>query len=187
MNQEIYLDFDGVIADTQKRIDYYFSLFDNTITEEWNKFLANLNWERDVLSFSNEINNSLEILKKLYKMKKNVYILSRVFSLNEYKAKLEYLRDNGVYTNFIPSPGRINKSRVVIPNNNRILIDDSKFNIKDWIINNGRGILFSNNKIDLAVSKSLDFNNQLYYQSNDNSIYFKECVDNLDFLLNKKI
>ena len=102
MNQEIYLDFDGVIADTQKRIDYYFSLFDNTITPEWNKFLANLNWEKDVLSFSNEINNSLEILKNLYKMKKNVYILSRVFSLNEYKAKLEYLRDNGVYTDFIP-------------------------------------------------------------------------------------
>ena len=171
MNEEIYIDFDGVIVDTQNKIDYYFSLFDNKITPEWNEFLANINWKMDVLSEAKEINNSFEILRELYKFKRNVYILSRVFSLNEYRDKLEYLRDNGIYTNFIPTPGRKEKAQVIIPNKDKILIDDSKSNVQNWINNNGRGIYFINSTIDLV----------------DNDIDFKECVDNLSFLLKKKI
>ena len=186
MNEEIYIAFDGVIADTQKKIDYYFSLFNNTITPEWNKYLANINWRRDVLSESNEINNSFTILKELYKMKKKVYILSRVFSLNEYYDKLTYLRENGVNTLFIPSPRRIPKSYIVIPNKNRILIDASKDNNKDWIDNDGRGIYFTNDITDLTVSSSFPYNDRDYYKEN-NQIYFKECVSDLSFLLEKKI
>ena len=187
MNKEIYIDFDGVIADTQKKIDYYFSLFDNTITPEWNKFLANINWKRDVLSDCNEIRNSFAILKDLYKMKKNIYILSRVFSLNEAKDKLEFLRDNGVNMTFIPSPGRIKKSEIIIPNKEKILIDDSKDNVLDWINNNGRGIYFTNNLVDLVVSKNFDFNDKQIYYDQDQKPYFKETTDDLSFLLKKKI
>ena len=170
MNEEVYIDFDGVIVDTQTKIDYYFSLFDNKITPEWNKFLANINWKMDVLSSAKEINNAFEILRELYKIKKNIYILSRVFSLSEYKDKLLYLRDNGIYINVIPSPGRIEKSRVVIPSQDRVLIDDSKSNIKNWIDNDGRGVYFSQNLLDIENAKK----------------YFPECVSDLKFLLKKK-
>ena len=167
INEEIYIDFDGVIVNTQDRIDYYFSMFDNTITPEWNKFLANINWRVDVLSQSKEINNSFKILKDLYELKANVYILSRVFSLNEYRDKLLYLRDNGIYINMIPSPERIEKSKVVIPNKKRILIDDSKANVQDWTYNGGQGILF--------IGNNSQVNNE-----------FNPSVRDLSFLLKKK-
>ena len=168
MDKTIYIDFDGVIADTQKKIDYYFSLFNNTISPEWNRFLENINWKLDVLKDAEEINNSLSILKELYKMKRDIYILSRVFSLNEYYDKREYLKDRGIDILFIPSPKRVPKSLIVTPNKNRILVDDSKDNINDWINNNGKGIYFTNNL-------------------NNNEFNFKYQVDSLDFLLQKKL
>ena len=187
-DKTIYIDFDGVIVDSQKKIDYFFSLFGNKITAEWNNFLANLNWKVDVLSECKEINNSLTILKELYKMKRDVYILSRVFSLNEAKDKIEYLRDNGVYTDFITSPGRIEKTNVIIPNQNKILIDDSSSNIRNWIDNNGKGIYFTDNIADLVVSKNIFFNkDEEYWQDKDGKYYFKDCQDNLGFLLQKKL
>ncbi len=187
MNEEIYIDFDGVILNTQEKIDYFFSLFNNTITPEWNKFLANLNWKKDVLPYSKEIKDSLKILKELYKMKKNIYILSRVFSLNEARDKIEFLRDYGVNTSFIPSPGRILKSQVIIPNQNKILIDDSKDNTIDWMNNNGKAIYFTQNIPELIVSKYFDFGDNLTYQDERGNVYFKDTVDDLGFLLQKKL
>lgn len=187
MNQKIYLDFDGVILNTQDKIDYLFSKFNNEITPEWNEYLTKINWRRDILPDSKEINNSLGILKELYKMKKDIIILSRVFSSNEYIDKFDYLRDRGIYLDFIPAFGRRNKSEYVKPDKNKILIDDSGFNVKEWIDNNGRGIFFTNNIVDLAVSNGLDFNDKLYYQANDDKTYFKETTSGLSFLLKKKI
>ena len=185
MKEEIYIDFDGVIADTQKKIDMYFSQFNNIITAEWDKFLANIKWKLDVLPEAKEINNSFEILKELYKLKKNIYILSRVFSINEARDKIEYLRDNGIQTSFIASPGRIEKSKVIIPNKDRMLIDDSKTTIKDWINNNGRGIFFAKDENDLINNKKIDFGDKEYYEDIDGKLYFKECVNDLSFLLKK--
>ena len=136
-NEEFYIDFDGVIVDTQKQIDYLFELYGSDINSvTWNNFLRNLDWE-NILNNSKEIDNSLDVLRELYKLKKEVYILSRVFSTNEVQRKIEYLRDNKVYTDFITVPERMNKSSVVIPNPNRLLVDDSEGNINDWKKNNG--------------------------------------------------
>ena len=140
-NEEFYIDFDGVIVDSQKKVDYYFSLFGGEVsTPKWNRFLEEMDWVK-LLKESNEIDNSFDVLKELYKLKKEVYILSRVFSNNEAKAKIEYLRDNGIQQDFITCPGRIKKSRVVIPNENRLLVDDSLGNIEDWQKNGGKTIL----------------------------------------------
>ena len=187
VNKEIYVDFDGVIVDTQEKINYLFSKFNNTITPEWNKYLANINWRRDILPEASEINNSFGILKELYKMKRNIIILSRVFSANEYIDKLDYLHSKGIYCNFIPTFGRRNKSEYVRPNKNKLLIDDSETNVKDWLDHNGRGVFFTNNAIDLAVSKGFDFDKKSYYQEADDKLYFKECVEDLSFLFKKKI
>ena len=59
---------------------------------------------------------------------------------------------------------------VVIPSQDRILIDDSKSNIKNWIDNDGRGVYFSQNLLDIENAKK----------------YFPECVSDLKFLLKKK-
>ena len=185
MNQEIYIDFDGVIADTQKKINYYFSLFDYKKSPDWDMFLADINWKIDVLSEAKEIKNSFTILKELYKMKKNIYILSRVFSLQEAKDKIEYLRDNGVYTSFITSPGRIDKSKVIIPTQNKILIDDSKDNVLDWVNNNGKGIYFAKNNIEVEENKKNVSKDRIYCQK-DNETYFRDSVEDLSFLLKNK-
>ncbi len=187
MNEKIYIDFDGVIVDTQKRVNELFKMFNYEITDSWNYFLANLNWKLNMLPYAKEINNSFEILKELYKLKKDVYILSRVFSLNEAQDKINFLRDNGIYTDFIASPGRIEKYKVIVPNQNKLLIDDSESNVKSWIDNNGKGIYFTENKIDLDVSKNINYNGENYYLNEDNKLYFKDSVNSLDFLLRKKL
>lgn len=186
MEKKIYIDFDGVIVDSQKQIDYFFRLFGNKITEDWNRFLKNLNWEKEVLPNVNEINNSFSILKELYKMKKDVYIFSRVFSINEAQDKIKYLEDKGIKISFISSPGRLDKSKIVIPNKSKILIDDSKDNVMNWINNSGYGIYFTDNIIDLSASKSICFNTD-YLKDSSNKVYFKNCVSDLSFLLKKKL
>jgi len=187
MNKTIYIDFDGVIVDTQKKVNELFRMFNYEISDAWNYFLANLNWKLNMLPDAKEINNSFEVLKELYKLKKDVYILSRVFSLKEAQDKIEFLRDNGIYTDFIASPGRIEKYKVIVPNQNKILIDDSESNIKSWIDNNGKGIYFTENKIDLEVSKKINYNGENYYLNEDNKLYFKDSVNSLEFLLQKKL
>lgn len=186
MNKKIYIDFDGVIVDSQSQIDYFFRLFGNKITEEWNEFLKNLNWEKEVLPNCNEINNSFSILKELYKLKKEVYIFSRVFSLNEASAKIKYLEEKGIRISFISSPGRLKKSNVVMPDKSKILIDDSKDNILDWINNNGQGFYYTNDIMDLMASKNIDFQEKKYIDY-DGKIYFKNCVNDLSFILKKEL
>ena len=187
MDKEFYIDFDGVIVDTQKKIDEYFKLFDNTITPEWDLYLENINWAKRVLSEAKEINNSFTILKELYKLKRNFYILSRVFSPNEFRDKQNFLRENGIYMPIIPVMKRLPKSLIIPPRKNRILIDDSASNLKDWIDNNGTGIYFTENLNDTKINNDIFINsNADYWKDENNQYYFRDNVDNLSFLLQKK-
>ena len=148
--EEFYIDFDGVIMDTQKETDEMFIKYGSDINNpEWNEWLRLRDWAKLLLTCK-EIDKSIDVLKELYKLKKRVYILSSIFSPNEMKNKMDFLRDKGVYQDFISVPERYPKSKVVIPNPSRLLVDDSKRNIVDWQNNNGTAIWFPNEEKDLT-------------------------------------
>ena len=75
------------------------------------------------------------------------------------KVKTEMLRENlKILCLIIFVPPGVKKHQVVIPNN-QLLIDDSKKNIKIWIENGGRGLIFDST-IDNDTAekvKSLEF------------------------------
>ena len=89
---KIYVDFDGVILDTDAVLDLEYSKVKDINKSE---FIKNYDWNNLVIN-STIINNSLDNLKN---SKYETYILSKISSLNEGISKVKYLRDNGVLTN----------------------------------------------------------------------------------------
>ncbi len=88
-----------------------------------------------------------------------IAILTKIHSLYEMRVKIEDLREHRKISSpilFVP-PG-VDKNDVEKPNG-KLLIDDSKTNIRLWIENGGKGFIFdktiaedTNNKV-----KSLEF------------------------------
>lgn len=75
-------------------------------------------------------------------MKRKIAILTKIHTLYEMKVKVEDLRNNRKIKCpiFFVTPG-IKKHNVIIPNG-QLLIDDSEKNIKLWLENCGKGVVF---------------------------------------------
>lgn len=157
---KIYVDFDGVIKDTDKVLDLEYSKVDNISRSD---FVKNYDWDK-LLEVSDIINNSLDYLKNT---KYDVYILSKISSMNEGIAKVKYLRDNGVNINIHLVPTKISKSDIVSAKGN-ILIDDKVYNLDEWVDNGGIGIFFNKDNLDYDV------------RENENTKYKK--INSLDIL-----
>lgn len=167
MKDEItYIDFDGVIVDSEQRMlerkylagfhdhkdkgqfyDYF--EYTNTHLDEWDYIIRN----------AQSINNSVEIINELQILKKNIAILTKIHTLYEMKVKVDDIRNHRKITVpiiFVP-PGA-KKYEVIVPHN-QLLIDDSKKNIKGWIENGGQGLIFDETMLEINKSKvkSLDF------------------------------
>ena len=167
MNDEIvYLDLDGVILDSEQRMlerkydvgfhdqkdpkqfDAYFE-YTNSHLEEWDYIIRG----------AKSINNSVEIVKELQQLKKRIAILTKIHTLYEMRVKVDDLRNNrGITIPIIFVPPEVKKHEVIIPNN-QLLVDDSKKNIRNWIINGGRGLIFDETILedDENRVKSLEF------------------------------
>ncbi len=148
-NNCTYIDFDGVILDSEERMlcrksevgfinhnnsDEFIKYFEytNTHPEEWDYILRN----------AVPINNSVEILQELEKMKKNISILTKIHTLLEMKMKVEIIRNEiNLSCPIIFVPPNIAKHQVIIPNH-QLLIDDSEKNIIKWNENGGVGYIF---------------------------------------------
>ena len=159
---KIYVDFDGVIKDTDKVLDLEYSKVDNISRSD---FVKNYDWDK-LLEVSDIINNSLDYLKNT---KYDVYILSKISSMNEGIAKVKYLRESGVNINIHLVPTKISKSDVVSAKGN-ILIDDKVYNLDEWVDNGGIGIFFNKDNLDYDV------------RGNKNTKYKK--INSLDILCN---
>lgn len=162
----IYIDFDGVILDSQERMlerkdsigfhnhkdekefDNYFN-YTNLHPEEWDYIIRE----------GNSINNSVEIIRELETLKKKIAILTKIHTLYEMKVKIEDLRNNRkIYCPVIFVPPGVKKHNVIIPNG-QILIDDSRKNIILWNENGGKRLVFDKtifHNTDEKV-KSLEF------------------------------
>lgn len=91
---KIYIDFDGVIMNTNKSITKLLDVnkVNRTNFGETVKFLTTLNWE-EILNESNEINNAFHYLKEINN-KLDVAILTHVSSEKEIKLKKQIILDN---------------------------------------------------------------------------------------------
>ena len=166
MNDYIFIDFDGVILDSEDRMlerKYNLGFHDHKNKNEFYEYFEYTNshpeeWDY-IIKEANPINNSVEIIKELEELKKKIAILTKIHTLYEMKVKTEMLRENlKISCPIFYVPPGIKKHQVVIPNN-QLLIDDSKKNIELWIENGGQGLIFDSSiEIDTSKKvKSLDF------------------------------
>ena len=162
----VFIDCDGVILDSEQRMlrkkeergflnhhdgkefDDYFALAD-MLDGEWEYIICG----------AKSINNSVEIIRELEMMKKNIAILTKIHSLKEMKIKVYDLRENrNIFSPIIFVPSGVQKHNIILPNE-QLLIDDSEKNIIGWINNGGNGLLFDENltKNNKTRVKSLEF------------------------------
>ena len=152
-----YIDFDGVILDTETGLfKQYHKLIDKGIEITRERYLAEMDWnawiEQAII-----INDSIKILKE--HSSKVASILTTIHSFNEGKAKVDYLRKCGVKNDIILVPYICRKHEVINPKG-RFLVDDYGRNLEGWQTNGGKSIRFSINteKIytDYVVISSLE-------------------------------
>lgn len=142
---KIYVDFDGVIFDSEKVLFYGYHKLGIKTEEEKIKYIQNKNWE-DLLKKSEIINDSIEILKELGD---KVSILTKIHSMeNEGVAKIKILRSLEVKNEIILAPYTLKKTDIVNPNGN-ILVDDTLHNLDDWEKYGGNPIYFNMNNSDI--------------------------------------
>lgn len=160
---KVYLDFDGVILDTDSVLDVELSKVSHITRSD---FVKNYDWDtlmrKDLI-----INNSLDKIKK---SKYNISLLSKISSMNEGIAKVKFLRNNGVLINIHLVPTSISKSDIVNAKGN-ILIDDKLYNLDKWVEQGGIAIFFNKNHDNKDVYGKV------------NTKY--TCIDNLDILLDE--
>ena len=144
-NSYIFIDFDGVILDTEMRLEFMKG------ERTWEEFSPTVDWTK-LIKEAEEIESSIENLKQIEKTYKHVFVLSKVHTIHEMKEKLGFLRNNNINipVHFVPYSS--NKSDVVIPKNNYYLIDDQEVNVVDWNQKGGVGIHFSELKKDNSIS-----------------------------------
>ena len=151
-----YIDFDGVILDSEERMldrKYSIGLHNHKDANEFNEYFNYTNLHPEewnyIIREASSINNSVEIIA----------ILTKIHSLYEMRVKIEDLREHRRISSpllFVP-PG-VDKHDVEKPNG-KILIDDSKTNIRLWIENGGKGFIFDKTIAEDTKSKvkSLEF------------------------------
>lgn len=144
-NSYIFIDFDGVILDTEVRLEYMKG--DRT----WEEFSPSVDWTK-LIEEAEEIESSIENLKEIEKMYKHVFILSKVHTIHEMKEKQAFLRNSNIFIPIHFVPYSSNKSDIAIPKKNYYLIDDLEANVIDWNKKGGVGIHFSKIKKDNSIS-----------------------------------
>ncbi len=138
---KVYVDFDGVLLDTDSVID---KEFDGN--GERREFVKNYDWfklMRDDLI----INNALDYINN---SKYEVSLLSKISSMCEGQAKIKYLRSKGVNIDINLVPTLINKCDVVNAYGN-VLIDDKIVNLDSWSNSGGISIYFNKDSKDTDI------------------------------------
>lgn len=139
--ENVFIDFDGVIFDTEKRVVERKKLRPDI---SWNVFFEELDWF-ELLEEAKVINNAIDYILEAQSKSKQIAILTKIHTLIEMEAKVRALRSRNVEIPILFVPPHIKKSQIYLPNNGEILIDDSVKNLIDWEQKGGRGLYFSEN------------------------------------------
>lgn len=134
-----YIDCDGVILDTESGLfDEYYKLKKQNKALKKIMYLQQLDW-KNWLHNARVINDSINIIRE-YDFSQTD-ILTKVHSVQEALAKINYFRERKVRNNIIIVPSETNKSKVVNASGN-ILVDDNEVNLRDWSQQGGFCIYF---------------------------------------------
>lgn len=145
MNNAIYryIDFDGVIYNTNEIIDAL--ILQEGLVAEQQDLITKLIRQIDfynMIKNAKEINNSLTAIQELIKDKRYITkILTHVNSIKEAEDKLKIIKEVSNQIKVIAVPKEICKSHYVNPTN-AILVDDYKGNLKYWKNKGGLPIHF---------------------------------------------
>lgn len=137
----IFIDFDGVIFDTEKRVVQQKEQLPKI---SWEEFFATLDWFK-LLEESKVINNAVDYILEGQEKNKKIAILTKIHTLLEMQAKVNKLRNCNINVPILFVPPHVKKTSIYLPNNGEILIDDSIKNLKDWKEHGGVGIHFDEN------------------------------------------
>ena len=137
--QKIFIDFDGVIFDTEQRVVERKNLRPDI---SWNDFFEELDWF-ELLDEAKVINNAIDYILEGQEKTKQLAILTKIHTLIEMEAKVKALRSRKVEVPILFVPPHVKKSQIYLPNNGEILIDDSIKNLIDWEQKGGKSIYFS--------------------------------------------
>lgn len=173
---KIYIDCDGVILDTETGLfDQYYQLKESNPNLKKLQYLQEMDWER-WLKQAKILGNSIEILK--YYNPKDIYILTKVHSLQEATAKIKFFRSLSVKNDIIIVPNEISKSSMVEALGN-ILIDDGNKNLEEWKKCGGISLYYGNKdsrftritSIEDAIKERVIDVNNVYYEGSQ-----KDCA-----------
>lgn len=142
-NKKIFIDFDGVIFDTEKRVVERKNENPNLT---WNEFFDNLDWFQ-LLDEAKVINNAIDYILDGQTRTKQLAVLTKIHTLLEMEAKTKALRSRKIKIPILFVPPHIKKSQIYLPNNGEILIDDSIKNLTDWKQKGGTGIYFNEEQV----------------------------------------
>lgn len=137
MDDRIFIDFDGVIFDTEERVVERKTQNPNI---GWDEFFSQLDWFQ-LLEEAEVINDAIYYIKE--SKLEHLGIITKIHTLNEMEAKVKKLREEGIEIPIFFVPPHVKKSQIYLPNNGEILIDDSIKNLIDWEQNGGKGIYFN--------------------------------------------
>ena len=138
-SKRIFIDFDGVIFDTENRV---IEMKQQNSNMSWDIFFESLDWFQ-LLEEAKVINNAIDYILEGQKKSMKIAILTKIHSLIEMEAKTKALRNRNVKVPILFVPPHTKKSEIYFPNNGEILIDDSVKNLKDWAQKGGESIYFS--------------------------------------------
>ena len=141
LDKKIFIDFDGVIVDSEDRVIKRREK-DNDIS--WNEFFEKIDWFQ-LLDESLIINDAINCILEGQEKGKDISILTKIHTLMEMQAKVEFIRDHNIIVPILFTPPHVKKSEIYLPSNGEILIDDSIKNLNNWKINGGTGIYFNKN------------------------------------------
>ena len=150
-NQKIFIDFDGVIFDTEKRV---VERKNQKPDMSWNEFFEELDWFQ-LLEESKVINNAIDYILKGQTRSEQLFILTKIHTLVEMEAKTKLLRNKKIEVPILFVPPHVKKSQIYLPKNGEILIDDSIKNLIDWEQNGGNSIYFNEDLESVSQFKTI--------------------------------
>lgn len=154
-----YIDCDGVILDTEHGLFDEYNRLKNTGTNiKRLTYLQQLDW-REWIRQAKIINDAIAIIKE--HNPDDTEILTKVHSLSEGLAKIEYFRELGIKNNIILVPNDLSKSSVVKAIGT-LLVDDSIKNLDDWFVHDGISLFFNADDENKSIFKDQVTTNEQY-------------------------
>ena len=110
-NKRIFIDFDGVIYDSEKLV---VERKENFSQLTWNEFFEQLNWF-DLLNEANIINESTDYILEAQQNERNIAILTKIHTLLEMEAKVKKIRSLGIEIPIMFVPSHVKKVKYIYP------------------------------------------------------------------------